>query len=169
MKLFEKIDEKTAIIVFLLIVSVILNVYNIVETYQIKNILTGGETISAPAKQAVKKPSEYKIGKDYYKAIKSEKPMVLLFYADWCHFCINFMPTYEALYKKYKNKYNFVKINVEDPKYAKEVEKYEIVGFPTVFLVNTQKDTHVQLDNAIFGDMNIMQNHLNEFHKKLKK
>ena len=166
MKIFNDLDRKTALIVCLLILSTVFSAYSAYNTYEFRQIIIGAKP--APAKPALKRPSEYKIGIDYAKALESEKPMLLLFYADWCHFCIDFMPKYEALYKKYKNKYNFVKINVEDPAYIKEVEKYEIAGFPTVFLVNPKTDKHIQLENQNFGNMEILKKNLEDFYKENK-
>ena len=169
MKSFKEINFGNVIITCLLIVVLLLTAFNTYSIAQLKQMITEGSSIAAPAKPAaVKRPSDYKIGEDYYKSVKSDKPMMLLFYADWCHFCIDFMPKFEALYKKYKHKYNFVKINVEDPTYAKEVEKYQIQGFPSVFLVNTQKDTHIQLDNNTFGDIEQLKSDLEDFYKKNK-
>ncbi len=165
MKLFKNINFTNVVIITLLILSLLINVYCAYNTYKVERILSiaiGGQ----PAAKPQKRPSDYKIGMDYEKAVKSEKPMMLLFYADWCHFCIDFMPKYEALYKEYKNKYNFVKINVEDPQHAAEVEKYAITGFPSVFLVNTQKDTHIQLDNSTFGEIKNLEKNLEDFYKE---
>ncbi len=154
------------VIVCLLVLSILLTAYNTYSTYEIKQIITGVKAVQAPAKPSVKRPSDYKFGEEYSKAVTEEKPMMLLFYADWCHYCIDFMPKFEALYKKYKNKYNFVKINVEDPNYMKEVEKYNIQGFPSVFLVNTKTDKNIQLDNGTFGDLKHLEKDLEDFYKK---
>lgn len=159
-------DKKLKVITWLLTITLVLTVFNSFGTIQTLRSLNGD--IVASGQPATKRPSDYKFGKDYHKSLKSNKPMIVLFYADWCHYCINFMPTYQALYKKFRHKYNFVKINVEDSKYRKEIEKYQIVGFPTVFLVNPKKDTHIQLQNRDFGDMDKLENELKEFYKENK-
>ena len=105
---------------------------------------------------------------DYKKAIEAKKPMLILFYADWCGFCVRFMPIYEKLYKAHKRNFNFVKINVEDEQYADVVKKYEISAFPTVFLVNTKEDTREKLQNRDFGDMDKLNGILNDFYKENK-
>ena len=61
---------------------------------------------------APKHPSEYKIGISYDEAVKSDKPMLAVFYVDWCGYCLRFMPKFRILNTLYKNKYNFVIINV---------------------------------------------------------
>ncbi len=118
------------------------------------------------------KPSQYNIGIDYDKAMKSDKPVVVLFYADWCRFCIGFMPTYQSLSNIYKDDYNFSKINVEDPKYEQLVKESGITGFPTVFLLDPKYDNKVLLSNALFSDMKKIRVELDRFlriHNMLNK
>ena len=121
------------------------------------------EATQQQEEQAAMKPSEYKIGMDYEKAMTAKKPVIVLFYADWCHYCIKFMPTYLKLSETYKNEYNFSKVNVEDSKYEKLVREIGITGFPTVFIIDPKYDNRVLLSNAIFGDMDKLQAELDRF------
>ena len=146
------------------------------QNYKLTKYVVGdtpAPSASAPSKasadQPTKKPSEYKFGIPYEKAVKdTKKPMIVLFYADWCGFCIRFMPIYEELYKNHKDHFNFTKVNVEDNKYIDAVKKYEISAFPTVFMVNTKKDTHEHLKNENFGDMNKLNELLDDFYASNK-
>ena len=109
------------------------------------------------------KPSQYKIGIEYNQAIKAKKPIVALFYADWCGYCIRFMPIYQSLSKIYKDDFNFTKVNVEDPKYEKLVKEIGITGFPTVYLLDPKYDNRVLLSNAICGDLKQLRVELDRF------
>ena len=166
----KEMDKLKASVVGLLALTFVSTTFNAYQTTQVKNILAGDAPEAAapakPAKGEAKKPSQYKFGTKYEKAVKSKKPMALLFYADWCGYCIRFMPIYERLFKAYKKKYNFVKINVEDPKYADEVEKYDISAFPTLFLVNPEDDTHIHVENQNFGDNKKMKKIFNDFYNE---
>jgi thiol-disulfide isomerase/thioredoxin len=175
-EVYENMDKKHALVVVLLALIAIATTFSAFQTYKLNQVLSG-EAPSAPAAERparpsadnpTKKPSEYKIGMDYKKAIESKKPMLILFYADWCGFCVRFMPIYEKLYKAHKRNFNFVKINVEDEQYADVVKKYEISAFPTVFLVNTKEDTREKLQNRDFGDMDKLNGILNDFYKENK-
>lgn len=42
------------------------------------------------------------------------KPIVLNFWASWCGYCLQEMPDFEAMYKKYGDRVNFLMVNVGD-------------------------------------------------------
>ncbi|MBO6257194.1 thioredoxin fold domain-containing protein [bacterium] len=178
----ENFDCKYALKIGLLTLVAVATTFSAITSYQVKGLLSNGAAPSAPsaeapaapaaeapaADQPSKKPSDYHFGIPYEKAVKAKKPMIVLFYADWCGFCVRFMPIYEELYKNHKNQFNFVKVNVEDNKYEAAVKKYEIAAFPTVFMVNTKTDKREQLKNENFGDMNKLDELMNDFYNKNK-
>ncbi len=110
-----------------------------------------------------KKPSEYQIGDEYNKAMKSKKPVVVLFYADWCGYCVRFMPIYQALYDKYNETLDFSKVNVEDKKYEKVVRTSGLTGFPTVFIIDPKYDNKVLLSNAVLGNIDSVSAELDRY------
>ena len=99
------------------------------------------------------KPSEYNIGTTYELAIKDKKPIIALFYADWCTYCMRFMPKYKIIAEVYKNKYNFAMINVDNPKYAKLLKDYSVGGFPTMYIIDPTIDNRISLSNTIYDDL----------------
>lgn len=99
------------------------------------------------------KPSDYNIGTTYELAMKADKPFIALFYADWCTYCKKFMPKYKILSEVYGNKYNFVMINVEEPKYEKVVRGYMISGFPTIYIIDPSIDNRILINNALYDNL----------------
>ena len=110
-----------------------------------------------------KKPSDYKLGVTYDNAVNSDRPMIALFYADWCGYCMRFMPKYVAMSKKYSGKYNIVMLNVEDPANKSLVEKVAITGFPTLYIIDPKYDNIVLLNNAIYHVDNKMNAELDRY------
>lgn len=103
---------------------------------------------------APKHPSEYKIGIPYAEASESDKPMLAVFYVDWCGYCMKFMPKFNILSKLYGNKYNFVMVNVEGTKENRKLaEKVGVAGFPTVYILDPKYDNKVLLSNVIYQDL----------------
>lgn len=99
------------------------------------------------------KPSDYNIGTTYELAMKADKPFIALFYADWCTYCKKFMPKYKILSEVYGNKYNFVMINVENPKYEKVVRDYALSGFPTMYIIDPSIDNRILINNALYDNL----------------
>lgn len=162
----DKQESKIWLILYLIFTAIIIFLF----TYFImkSNKTVYGETRSSQIsseEQGLKKPSDYHFGVSYEKAMKNhKKPMIVLFYADWSGFCQRFMPIYEDLYNRKKNIYNFVKINVEDPKYSDVVKKYNIEAFPTVYMVNTKTDEREQLKNENFGNTDLLCEIMDNFN-----
>ena len=103
---------------------------------------------------APKQPSEYKIGISYDEAVKSDKPMLAVFYVDWCGYCLRFMPKFRILNTLYKNKYNFVMINVEGDQNTRALaEDVGIAGFPTVYILDPKYDNRVLLSNSYYHNL----------------
>ena len=99
------------------------------------------------------KPSEYNIGTSYEFAIKDTKPSIVLFYADWCTYCMRFMPKYKLISEIYKGKYNFVMINVDDPKYVSVIKDFYLGGFPSIYIMDPKIDNRIFISNTLYGDL----------------
>lgn len=103
---------------------------------------------------APKHPSDYHIGIKYDAAIKSDKPALMVFYVDWCGYCLRFMPKFKILSTIYKDKFNFVMLNVEETKEnTKLAESFGIGGFPTVYIIDPKYDNRVLMPNVIYQDL----------------
>jgi len=91
--------------------------------------------------------------------IRSEVPVFVDFYADWCGPCNMIAPTLEALSEEYEGKVKFVKINVDNNQQL--AMKYDIMSIPTgmLFENGTVKDSLIgaypayayrqRIDNAL--------------------
>ena len=110
-------------------------------------------------------PSDYKVGVSYDTAMNGDKPVVALFYVDWCGYCLRFMPRFKTLESLYKNKYNFLMINVEDPSKAELVNDVAITGYPTVYVIDPKYDNRFLLNNAIYMDLSKFRKELDRYLK----
>ena len=72
------------------------------------------------------------------EVLKSDKPVLVDFWAPWCGPCRALAPTIDALAEENSDKASFVKVNVdENPKTA---TSYGIRGIPTLLLFSEGKE-----------------------------
>jgi thioredoxin 1 len=62
--------------------------------------------------------------------LKSDKPVMVDFWAPWCGPCKAIAPTIEALEKEFGDKMSFVKVNVDDNPISPS--KYGVQAIPTL-------------------------------------
>ena len=95
--------------------------------------------------------------------MESDKPMVALFYVDWCGYCLKFMPKFKTLSLMYLARYNFVMLDVENPVNKELVEDVGLTGFPTVYIIDPKYDNRILLNNAFYQNMPKMKTELNRY------
>ena len=66
--------------------------------------------------------------------IKSEKPVLVDFWAEWCGPCVQIAPALEELANEYKDSLTVVKVNIDEN--PETPAKYGVRGIPTLILFN---------------------------------
>lgn len=113
-----------------------------------------------------KKPSEYHIGKPFHVAMSRKRPVIAVFYVDWCHFCQAFMPKFQELSKTYRGKMTFTTVNVEDTKNADIVKEYDIKAYPTVFFINPTTKEKEPVESSAFASTDAMKKAIDTYLEK---
>lgn len=75
----------------------------------------------------------------YETAIANQKPTLVEFYADWCTTCQSLAPTLHQLQQDYANRVNFVMLDIDDPRWAAQVDQYQVTGVPKIVLLTTDQ------------------------------
>ncbi|MCP9800444.1 thioredoxin domain-containing protein [Synechococcus sp. RedBA-s] len=90
--------------------------------------LRGGLQPQAPLEQLARRSPELPL------ALASGKPTVVEFYADWCEACRSMAPAMAALEGQHRGELNVVLLNVDNPRWSPEIDRYAVNGIPQLEL-----------------------------------
>ena len=86
-----------------------------------------------------------KISMDPEIALHNKKPTFLEFYAEWCEVCKKMAPGILDLKNNYQNEINFVFLNVDNPKWEKYINQYNVNGIPQMIFLDNESETKTSL------------------------
>jgi thiol-disulfide isomerase/thioredoxin len=69
-------------------------------------------------------------------ALADGRPTLVEFYADWCEACQAMAPAMDSLERQHRGSLDVVLLNVDNPRWQPEVERYEVNGIPHLELFN---------------------------------
>lgn len=69
-------------------------------------------------------------------ALRNGKPTVVEFYADWCEACRSMAPAMETIEAQHRGQLDVVLLNVDNPRWQPELERYDVNGIPQLELFN---------------------------------
>lgn len=98
------------------------------------------ENIVAP----IELPSQNVI--NFNQITDDSKPIVTLFYVDWCGYCIRFMPIFGQYAQKYGKDFTFAIVNCDLSENKDIVSENNIRSFPTLKIIDKQLDYIVPID-----------------------
>ncbi|MCU0528319.1 MAG: thioredoxin domain-containing protein [Cyanobium sp. Prado107] len=86
--------------------------------------LRGGLQPQAPLEALARRSPELSM------ALADGRPTLVEFYADWCEACRSMAPSMEAIERERRGELDVVLLNVDNPRWQPELERYAVNGIP---------------------------------------
>ena len=93
-------------------------------------LLRGGLQPAAPLQQLARQSLDLPV------ALSDGRPTVVEFYADWCEACRAMAPAMEQLEQRQHGQLDVVMLNVDNPRWQPEIERFEVNGIPQLEFFN---------------------------------
>jgi thiol-disulfide isomerase/thioredoxin len=84
----------------------------------------GGLHPQAPLEALARRSPELSV------AMANGKPTIVEFYADWCEACRSMAPALDAVEHRQHDRLNVVLLNVDNPRWEPEIDRYAVNGIP---------------------------------------
>lgn len=88
---------------------------------------------------------------DNSKKFDPAKPTLLLIHTQRCGLCVRFLPIFNKASKKYKDKYNFVALEGNDPRNYTLVQD-NVTELPMVYIYDTSIGNKIHIPSTMLGD-----------------
>ena len=90
------------------------------------------------------------------------KPLVVVFYANYCKTCHEFMPAFKSLSKEYSKSYNFAALDIQNP------ENYPVVrgnvgGIPSLYIFDPEIGNKVHISLSAIRSYNELKAELDRY------
>jgi thiol-disulfide isomerase/thioredoxin len=97
--------------------------------------LRGGLHPEAPLERLARQSPDLTV------ALANGRPTLVEFYADWCEACRAMAPAMEALERRHHDGLDVVLLNVDNPRWQPQVDRYDVNGIPHLELFDAGGQT----------------------------
>ena len=104
---------------------------------------------------------------NFQEITDDSKPIVALFYVDWCGYCRRFMPIFGQYAQKYNKDFTFALINCDNPENKKITHENNVTSFPTLKIIDKQLNYVAPVDINATSSEKIFKTEIQK-HLKLR-
>lgn len=98
-------------------------------------VLRGGLQPAAPLEKLARQSLDLPV------ALGNGRPTLVEFYADWCEACQAMAPAMETIEQHHHSELDVVLLNVDNPRWQPEIERYAVNGIPQLELFDADGST----------------------------
>lgn len=102
------------------------------------------------------------------QALKKDKPVVVMFSADYCLYCKRFKPIFFHLSDNLSDKYNFAYYDVTRKNKQSTCDSIDLDGIPTLYIINPKNNKKYLISEKYYSNPELLKLRLIEYYKNLK-
>ena len=102
------------------------------------------------------------------QALKKDKPVVVMYSADYCLYCKRFKPIFFHLSDNMSDKYNFAYYDVTTKNKPASCDNVDLDGIPTLYIINPKNNKKYLISEKYYSNPELLKLKLIEYYKNLK-
>lgn len=102
------------------------------------------------------------------QALKKDKPVVVMYSADYCLYCKRFKPIFFHLSDNMSDKYNFAYYDVTKKNKPSSCDNVDLEGIPTLYIINPKNNKKYLISEKYYSNPEQLKQRLNDYYKNLK-
>lgn len=102
------------------------------------------------------------------QALKKDKPVVVMYSADYCFYCKRFKPIFFHLSDNMSDKYNFAYYDVTKKNKPSSCDNVDLDGIPTLYIINPKNNKKYLISEKYYSNPELLKLKLIEYYKNLK-
>lgn len=102
------------------------------------------------------------------QAEMQNKPMVVMYSADYCFYCKQFKPVFYHLSHNLSNEYNFIIHDITKKHQPTICNGVDLDSIPSIFIINPQTGEKQFISEKYYSSPIALKNVLTEYYKNLK-
>ena len=102
------------------------------------------------------------------QALKKDKPVVVMYSADYCLYCKRFKPIFFHLSDNMSDKYNFAYYGVTTKNKPSSCDNVDLDGIPTLYIINPKNNKKYMISEKYYSNPELLKLKLIEYYKNLK-
>lgn len=102
------------------------------------------------------------------QALKKDKPVVVMYSADYCLYCKRFKPIFFHLSDNMSDKYNFAYYDVTTKNKPSSCDNVDLDGIPTLYIINPKNNKKYLISEKYYSNPELLKLKLIEYYKNLK-
>lgn len=96
------------------------------------------------------------------ESMNDDKPTIVLFYANWCSYCVKFLPIFNDITKDFSKNYNFIIIDIDKPE-NKSFAKDNASSLPCLYIFDSKIKNKILVPIQAYSNKELLKIELERY------